>query len=162
MSNDNKPAAAPTKGGQVIGWREVNGMIVFTVKAHSSLLPDQEFVRYDDHLAAVASAADAPGIDLAPARTALTDVYLALSCINAGDEGAIDLSQDALVRLREAISMLDAIPKGGSDWVATDADIAGWVARHDLAGAFGSKTDARCAFEDARSAEQAASAEVQK
>jgi len=53
-------------------------------------------------------------------------------------------------------------PKGGRDWEATDADIAAWQQRHDLAGAFGSKTDARAAFEDARSAESAAGdAEVQ-
>ncbi|MBN8791739.1 MAG: hypothetical protein J0I01_05870 [Stenotrophomonas nitritireducens] len=61
---------------------------------------------------------------------------------------------------------LDALPpvspKGGSDWEATDADISAWQQRHDLAGAFGSKTDARAAFEDARSAESAAGdAEVQ-
>lgn len=59
----------------------------------------------------------------------------------------------------ELLALIDASPKGGSDWEATDADIAAWVARNDLSGSFGSKTDARTAFEDARSAELATSAE---
>lgn len=62
------------------------------------------------------------------------------------DEGAIHLD-----------GQLPDSPKGGSDWEASDADIAAWVARNDLGGSFGSKTDARAAFEDARSAEQATS-----
>jgi|GEM_PF-3660698 len=65
---------------------------------------------------------------------------------------------DRIERIRQ--QAIDASPKGGSDWEATDADVAAWVARNDLGGSFGSKTDARTAFEDARSAEQATSAEV--
>ncbi|HGM6769883.1 TPA: hypothetical protein ACKQAW_000403 [Stenotrophomonas maltophilia] len=34
----------------------------------------------------------------------------------------------------------------------TDADVRAWVERNDLGGSFGSLTDARCAFDDARSA----------
>lgn len=34
----------------------------------------------------------------------------------------------------------------------TDADVRAWVERNDLGGSFGSFTDARCAFDDARSA----------
>ncbi|MGV8959238.1 MAG: hypothetical protein ACOH1V_02465 [Stenotrophomonas sp.] len=54
-----------------------------------------------------------PGFDLEPARLALADVYVALSCINAGDDDFVDLSADALLRLREAITMIDAIPNAG-------------------------------------------------
>lgn len=38
-------------------------MAVFTVATHSGITPAQEFVRYDDHLAALASTSAAPGID---------------------------------------------------------------------------------------------------
>ncbi|WP_313171405.1 dATP/dGTP pyrophosphohydrolase domain-containing protein [Stenotrophomonas sp.] len=59
-------AAAPVEGGQITGWRNVDGMAVFAVASHSGITPNQEFVRYDDHLNSLASTPAAPGIDLAP------------------------------------------------------------------------------------------------
>ncbi|MGE4408429.1 hypothetical protein [Pseudomonas sp.] len=81
---------------------------------------------------------------------------LAARCLHVSreDRGLIAMRGEIIERLKQR-SAKDS-PKGGSDWEATDADIAAWQQRHDLAGAFGSKTDARAAFEDARSAESAA------
>jgi len=78
-------------------------------------------------------------------------------------DAGFDLDEAAFVAEAASVAKGDLdSPKGGSDWEATDADIAAWQQRHDLVGAFGSKTDARAAFEDARSAESAAGdAEVQ-
>lgn len=42
------------QGGDVLGWRMVDGIRVFGIVPASGLLPRQEFVRYDDHLATLA------------------------------------------------------------------------------------------------------------
>jgi len=108
----------------------------------------------------LASTPAAPGIDLEQFRE------LEGKCQRIQENrdfwhGVAEKLREELFEAREELAKkIDASPKGGSDWEATDADISAWVARNDLGGSFGTKTDARAAFEDARSAEQATSAEV--
>jgi hypothetical protein len=45
-------APSPSQGGQVTGWRMVDGVAVFSVKANTPGVSDQEFVRYDDYTTA--------------------------------------------------------------------------------------------------------------
>lgn len=45
-------AAQPAQGGTVTGWRMIDGMTVFDVASHSGIVEPQQFVRYDDYLAA--------------------------------------------------------------------------------------------------------------
>lgn len=43
------------RGGRITGWAMVDGIRVFSASSHSGILDDQQFVRYDDHLAALAA-----------------------------------------------------------------------------------------------------------
>lgn len=114
--------AATVDGGQVTGWRNVNGMAVFTVASHSGITPDQEFVRYDDHLAAMASTPAAPGIDLREPMRKLYRAYVRLLESGrdrivslGGDCDPVDVMEANDIDLRAAREALDASPKGGSD-----------------------------------------------
>ncbi|MBB3802010.1 hypothetical protein FHR47_002258 [Xanthomonas arboricola] len=42
----------PTQGGTLTGWRMIDGVRVFEVASHSGLVEPQQFVRYDDYIAA--------------------------------------------------------------------------------------------------------------
>lgn len=55
MGNPVSPCPAGQGGGRLIGWSMIDGMRVFSVSAHASILDPQQFVRYDDHLAALAA-----------------------------------------------------------------------------------------------------------
>jgi hypothetical protein len=51
---DAQTAARP-EGGTITGWTMIDGLRVFDVTAHASILDAQKFVRYDDHLTALAA-----------------------------------------------------------------------------------------------------------
>lgn len=65
VSSKKEPTntAAPADGGQITGWRNVDGVAVFTVASYSGITPNQEFVRHDDYLKSLASTPSAPAID---------------------------------------------------------------------------------------------------
>lgn len=101
--------SAPVEGGQITGWRNIDGMAVFSMKPHASILPDQDMVRYDDHLAALeaASTPASSGIDLADEveslRWQLERANNAIATLHSSQQ------------LRDKVAgVLDASPKGGS------------------------------------------------
>lgn len=53
-------ANAAREGGRINGWRMYDGIRVYSASAHASIVDDQQFVRYDDYLAAL-SAQPSPG-----------------------------------------------------------------------------------------------------
>ncbi|MEN5207989.1 hypothetical protein ABE493_07685 [Stenotrophomonas terrae] len=109
-------AAAPVDGGQVTGWRNVDGIAVFTVASHSGIIPDQEFVRYDDHLAALASTPAAPGIDHAGAALAhLSNVLDDLQY--SPDQRPVPLIREAMWHVQQMQARIDASPNSGSEAV---------------------------------------------
>jgi hypothetical protein len=63
------------QGGDVLGWRLVDGMKVFGIVPASGLLPRQDFVRYDDHLAALTT--PPPGVDVGKLRELVVQWRLA-------------------------------------------------------------------------------------
>lgn len=64
------------RGGRITGWAMVDGVRVFSASSHSGILDDQQFVRYDDHLAALAATGkrqvvEVQGIDMGQKLRAL-------------------------------------------------------------------------------------------
>jgi len=53
-------ANAAREGGRINGWRVIDGVRVYSAYAHASILDDQQYVRYEDYLAAL-SAQPSPG-----------------------------------------------------------------------------------------------------
>ncbi|HEL4248017.1 hypothetical protein [Stenotrophomonas sp. SMYL28] len=53
-------ANAAREGGRINGWRVIDGIRVYSAYAHASILDDQQYVRYEDYLAAL-SAQPSPG-----------------------------------------------------------------------------------------------------
>ncbi|MGV4799074.1 hypothetical protein ACSMEB_08265 [Stenotrophomonas maltophilia] len=48
-------ANAAREGGRINGWRVVDGVRVYSAYAHASILDDQQYVRYEDYLAALSA-----------------------------------------------------------------------------------------------------------
>lgn len=73
-------ANAAREGGRINGWRMYDGIRVYSASAHASIVDDQQFVRYDDYLAAL-SAQPSPGGEDALreaaefARSVLAEIY---------------------------------------------------------------------------------------
>lgn len=105
------PPAAPVEGGQITGWRNVDGMAVFTVASHSGITANQEFVRYDDHLAKLANTPAATGIDIATVEAA--EDFISRHSYAWSGEGTHP--NTIITGLR---TMIDASHKGGSDLIA--------------------------------------------
>lgn len=53
-------ANSAREGGRINGWKVVDGVRVYSAYAHASILDDQQYVRYEDYLAAL-SAQPSPG-----------------------------------------------------------------------------------------------------
>lgn len=53
-------ANSAREGGRINGWQVIDGVRVYSAYAHASILDDQQYVRYEDYLAAL-SAQPSPG-----------------------------------------------------------------------------------------------------
>ncbi|WP_414616988.1 hypothetical protein [Stenotrophomonas muris] len=48
-------AISAREGGRINGWRVIDGVRVYSAYAHASILDDQQYVRYEDYLAALSA-----------------------------------------------------------------------------------------------------------
>lgn len=117
-------ASAPVEGGQITGWRNIDGMVVFSMKPHASILPDQDMVRYDDHLAALeaASTPAAPGIDPAALRQML-DGWKNSDYPFSYEGQCAQKALNACIADLQGL-LIDASPKGGSEAAWDDCKVA--------------------------------------
>ncbi|MCL6710473.1 hypothetical protein M8R20_46125 [Pseudomonas sp. R2.Fl] len=90
------------QGGDVLGWRLVDGIKVFGIVPASGLFPLQDFVRYDDHLAALTT--PPPGVDVGKLRELVAE---ARSSYRDSDAAG-----DVLDFLEERIEAIDAAAPG--------------------------------------------------
>lgn len=70
-------ANAAREAGRINGWRIIDGVRVFSASAHASIVDDQQYVRYDDYLAALAARQPVGEIDEAAVlRRAAAVLYM--------------------------------------------------------------------------------------
>jgi len=100
------------QGGDVLGWRLVDGMKVFGIAPASGLLPRQDFVRYDDHLAALTT--PPPGVDVGKLRERVQALALqADGAFNIGGEQHLRNTMENLAQgLADTLALIDAAAPG--------------------------------------------------
>ncbi len=102
MGTPVSPCAAGQGGGRLIGWSMIDGMRVFSVSAHASILDPQQFVRYDDHLAALATVQPSPAVQ-GDALGTLVPTLRAMASNYSGGHSWDHLDADVCLRAADAL-----------------------------------------------------------
>ncbi|WDW05991.1 hypothetical protein PWE35_09160 [Stenotrophomonas maltophilia] len=111
-------ANAAREGGRINGWRVVDGVRVYSAYAHASILDDQQYVRYEDYLAAL-SAQPSPatckeGLQVQPSLggqgdansplSVYADSYRRMSNMGDGRVSCIDVAFDIEHNMSRALN----------------------------------------------------------
>lgn len=126
-------ANSAREGGRINGWKVVDGVRVYSAYAHASILDDQQYVRYEDYLAAL-SAQPSPGGQgglnyermFVDACAALAEVSRELGC--DPEQGGAEPILAAIAELREALAARQPVGQEPDAWIPANFFDKGTVA----------------------------------